>query len=86
MSSGLALLSTGVGGASELFHDADTGFLFAPDNSYDLFSKIKALVASPDLLHTTSTKARVHAISNLDISSYAIVLEKLFHSHLNNKS
>ena len=84
MSSGLALLSTGVGGSCELFDNGVSGLIFTPDDSYDLFLKIKSLVLNPSLLQNLSSNARLHVSNKFDVSVSALSLESLFRSRLSN--
>ena len=50
MSSGLALVSTGVGGASELFEDGISGLHYPAGNSAALAERLERLVYDPALL------------------------------------
>ena len=84
MSSGLALLSTGVGGSCELFDNGVSGLIFTPDDSYDLFLKIKSLVLNPSLLQNLSSNARLHVSNKFDVCVSALSLESLFRSRLSN--
>ena len=47
MASGLTLVSSGVGGASELFVDNESGLKFKPGNADDLANKLKMLCEDP---------------------------------------
>lgn len=48
--SGLALVSSGVGGASELFEDGISGLRFQPGDAADLARQLQRLVAIPEML------------------------------------
>ena len=78
MSAGLALISSGVGGACELFTDSASGLRFQPDDSADLFSKVESLVSNPSLLLDIASSARLHVQNSFDVTHSASVLESLF--------
>ena len=50
MASGLALVSTGVGGASELFEDGISGLHYPAGNSRALAEQLERLAYDPELL------------------------------------
>ena len=51
MSSGLALVSTGVGGASEVFENEISGLSYPPGNSTALAAQLERLARDPALLN-----------------------------------
>ena len=80
MSSGVALVSSGVGGSRELFIDGSSGLIFAPDQPSDLFIKMKSLIDSPHYLRSISVNGQRRATSFFDVKQSALKLEKLFTS------
>ena len=83
MSSGVALISSGVGGSRELFIDGSSGLIFAPDQPSDLFIKIKSLIDTPQYLRSISVNGQMRATSFFDVKQSALKLEKLFTSSFN---
>ncbi|MCP9775639.1 glycosyltransferase family 4 protein [Cyanobium sp. WAJ14-Wanaka] len=78
MASGLALVSSGVGGASELFEDGVSGLRFEPGNAPHLAQQLKRLLDEPGLLEKLQSvgKARVH--ERFSVTHSAQQLENLF--------
>ena len=80
LSSGLLLLSTGVGGASELFTSGVHGLSFKPDNSSSLYDVISYALANPDIFKSISTSGNLHVRKNFSVLTSARKLEHLFSS------
>ena len=77
MASGLALLSSGVGGASEVFEDNKSGLKFESGNSQSLAIQIKRLFDEPELLPTIQNNGIRHARNKLDVQHSAGQIEEL---------
>ena len=85
MASGLVLVSSGVGGAKELFVHEKTGFLFKPGDSTDLAERLKWLCTNPELMKHIGESAREHANKVLSVEESARKLERLFQIYRLNK-
>ena len=77
MASGLALLSSGVGGASEVFEDNKSGLHFESGNAKSLERKIKRLFDEPDLLGSLQSKGLERARNQFDVQLSAQQIETL---------
>jgi glycogen(starch) synthase len=78
MASGLAVISSGTGGSGELFEEGKSGYFFRSGDAYDLSTKIKELMAKPDLTQSTGLCARELALLNCQfIKMLEGILEKL---------
>ena len=77
MASGLALLTTGVGGAAELIEPGKNGLLFEAGNGASLVKCLQQLLADPGLLQNLACNGeqRVKDLFSVDIS--AMQLEQL---------
>ena len=84
LASGVVLLSSGVGGASEIFEPSLTGYSFQPGSTPSLSSTIKSCLSNPDKLLSVSTKGKHHVVENFDVSVSAAKLETLFQQSLIN--
>ena len=79
MASGLALLSSGVGGASEVFENNKSGLQFEPGNAQDLSVQIKRLFDEPGLLKALQENGLYRARKLFDVQRSAKHLEELLH-------
>ena len=77
MASGLALLSSGVGGASEVFEDGKSGLHFEAGNAQALAQQIKRLFDEPGLLRALQENALERARNRFDVQHSAQQLESL---------
>ena len=78
MASGLALLSSGVGGASEVFENNKSGLQFEPGNAQDLSVQINAYSMSQDYSkHYRKTASTAEKL--FDVQRSAKHLEELLH-------
>lgn len=78
MASGLALVSSGVGGAAELFVDQVSGLRFQAGNPDDLASRLDELCRDPSRLVTLAQAGACRAREQLSVSKSARRLEALF--------
>ena len=78
LSSGLLLISSGVGGASELFTSGVNGFSFKADDPTSLSQTILNVIKNPEQLFSLSAQGKMHVQQNFSVSSSALKLEKLF--------
>ena len=69
MASGLALLSSGVGGASEVFEDNKSGLQFEPGNAHSLEMQIKRLFDEPGLLRALQENGMQRARNQFDVQT-----------------
>ena len=67
MASGLTLVSSGVGGASELFIDNESGLKFNPGDANDLANKLKYLCENPKRLCELAEAGQAKAIKKLNV-------------------
>lgn len=77
MASGLALVSSGVGGASELFKHKQTGLRFQADNANDLARQLSNLCNDPALLCRIAKEGEQHARLKLSVLESSRQLEAL---------
>ena len=83
MASGLALISSGVGGASEVFEDGTNGLQFEAGNAQALAKQIKRLFDEPGLLRALQENALERARNRFDVQRSAQQIEALLtNSHL----
>lgn len=78
MASGLALVSSGVGGAGELFEDGHTGLRFQPGNAASLAAVLARLIDNPRLLQRIAQAGEQRARSLFSVQHSARQLEQLF--------
>lgn len=78
MASGLALVSSGVGGAAELFESGESGLLFRPGDAADLAQKLQMLVSQPGLLKSVQDLGRERVLKRFSVQGAAAQLETLF--------
>ena len=75
MASGLILFSSGIGGASEIFTDAENAYSFLPNNPQNLASKItNFLKKDPHEIALLSQKAAQHIHDNFSVTRSAELL------------
>ena len=77
MASGLALLSSGVGGANEVFENNKSGLHFEAGNAHELAVQIKRLFNEPGLLVSLQENGYVRARSRFDVQHSAQQIEAL---------
>ena len=78
MSSGLVVVSSGVGGAGELIDDGRTGLRFKPGDSEDLARCLMRLINNPILLNKLRTMGQKDARENFSVRASAKALEAGF--------
>ena len=77
MASGLALISSGVGGAAELFNDHESGLLFKAGDARDLAERLLFLCKNPTKLYQLGQAAQRRARNDLSVTESARKLEEL---------
>ncbi len=77
MASGITLVSSGVGGASEAFVDGFSGLKFKPGDSEDLSNVICNIMKEPQKLIDISCQGQKYCLENFSSSVYTSKLEKL---------
>ena len=77
MASGLALISSGAGGASEVFEHNRSGLRFEAGNSHSLAEQIKRLFNVPGLLGMLQENGRERASNYLDVRKSAKQIEAI---------
>ena len=77
--SGLALVSSGVGGAAELVGDGVTGLLFQAGNGSDLAMKLLYLAKHPEHMVRIAANGQQRAQENFSVSRCSTKLEEMFH-------
>jgi glycogen(starch) synthase len=78
MASGLVLVTTGVGGATELIEPEISGVCFQPSNPLSLVSALKQLMADPELLLAISQAGQRRVRRLFSVESAAAQLERMF--------
>lgn len=78
MASGLALVSSGVGGAAEVFVDQVSGLRFQAGNSTDLADQLEKLCRDPQKLIRLAQAGTRRARHQLSVTESARQLEELF--------
>lgn len=76
--SGLALLSSGAGGAAELVLNEVSGLLFEAGNSQHLAQQLRRLVDDPDLLHQLQQAGLERVRAHFSVEQAARRLEQLW--------
>lgn len=84
MASGLALISSGVGGASELFDDQVSGLRFQAGNADDLADKLEWLCHNPERLVAIAREGERVAQERFSVRTSAQQLEALFSQTVQN--
>ena len=78
MASGLALVSSGVGGASELFEPEISGLSFPAEDAHALAAQLERLATNPELLERLQQAGEARARQLFSVRASAAKLEKLF--------
>ncbi len=78
LASGLALVSSGVGGAAELLEDGVSGLRFEPGNSADLAQQLLRLVEEPGLLERLQAAGQERVRKDFSVAQAAQQLEALW--------
>ena len=78
MASGLALVSTGVGGAAELFEDGISGLAYPPGDCTALANKLESLAKNPALLANIQQQGAQRVKQHFSVNASAKKLEELF--------
>ena len=78
MASGLALVSSGVGGAAELFEPGVSGLSFRAGDAHDLAQQLQALVDQPGLLRSLQERGRERVLHHFSVRRSAAQLEALW--------
>lgn len=77
MSSGVALITTGVGGAAELIESGMSGLCFEPDNSQSLLQAMQTLISKPSLLERLAMTGQKRVADHFSVRGSAVQLEQL---------
>ena len=79
MASGLVLVSSGAGGASELFEDEISGLSFQPGNSQSLAEVLRQLVLWPsDRIRNMAISGQIRVRASFSIDKATEQFEDLF--------
>jgi len=78
MASGLALVSSGVGGAAELFEPGESGLLFKAGDAHDLADQLQALVDQQGLLKSLQVQGRARVFEHFSVHCAVAQLEALW--------
>ena len=78
MASGLALVSSGVGGAGELIETEISGLSFKPGDSQSLAKALRRLVQEPALMSRLSQAGEQRVRQRFSVTAAAAELERLF--------
>ncbi len=78
MASGLALVSTAVGGAAELFEDGISGLAYPPGDCTALANKLEKLAKNPTLLVNLQQAGAKRVKQQFSVNASAKKLEELF--------
>jgi len=78
MASGLALVSSGVGGAAELFEPEVSGLAFRPGDADDLARQLERLATEPGLLARLQAAGEARVRQQFSVGQSALELEQLF--------
>ena len=78
MASGLALVSSGVGGAAELFEPEVSGLAFRPGDAGDLARQLHRLATEPELLARLQEAGEARVREQFSVGQSALELEQLF--------
>ena len=78
MASGLALVSSGVGGAAELFESGESGLSFRAGDARDLAQQLQALVDQPGLLRSLQDQGRARVLEHFSVQRAVAQLEALW--------
>ena len=75
MASGMAVVGTGVGGASEIIIENENALIFIPDDPASLSHQLKQLIESPPLRERLAKAGRQTAVDKFDIQRMAAEIE-----------
>ncbi|MBK9925982.1 MAG: glycosyltransferase family 4 protein [Anaerolineales bacterium] len=75
MASGVAVIGTSVGGASEILVDGDNALVFSPDNPSSLTQQVMRLIETPALREQLIASARETAVNKFDIQRMTAEIE-----------
>ena len=78
MASGLALVSSGVGGAAESFESGESGLRYKPGDASDLAYQLQALVNQPGLLKSLQVQGRARVLEHFSVQRAVAQLEALW--------
>jgi glycosyltransferase involved in cell wall biosynthesis len=78
MASGVALVTSGVGGAAELIEPGVSGLSFAPGDAASLAAALQQLLADPDLLWRLAQAGQQRVRARFSVTAAAEQLERLF--------
>ena len=78
MASGLALVSSGVGGSAELFEPEVSGLAFRPGDAGDLARQLHRLATEPGLLARLQEAGEARVRQQFSVAQSALELEQLF--------
>lgn len=82
MASGLALVSSGAGGAAELFEPELSGLLFQPGDAADLARQLQRLMEEPSLLRQLQQAGESRVREHFGVRRSVMQLEQLFQAYL----
>ena len=86
MASGLALVTSGVGGAAELIENGVSGLRFNPGDAHSLARSLEKLLLNPTLLEQLRETGERNSRKLFSVETSAKQLETLFISNQNNQS
>jgi glycosyltransferase involved in cell wall biosynthesis len=78
MASGLALVSSGVGGAAELFEPGVSGLAFRAGDAADLAWQLQTLVEQPTLLAEVQRQGNARVRQHFSVQRAVVQLEQLW--------
>ncbi|MDX2243454.1 MAG: glycosyltransferase family 4 protein [Leptolyngbyaceae cyanobacterium bins.302] len=86
MAAGLALVTSGTGGAREIVEDGQDGLLFESENAIDLADKLSYLAAEPNQWEAIARRGQQKAVTQFNQTNAVEELETLFQKLLHLKS
>ena len=86
MASGLVLISSGVGGSSELYKNGVSGLTFESNSSASITSIIQKLLNSPSRFADLASNASSYSLKYLNVQRSVNHIEYLFEKYLSTKS
>ena len=78
MSRGVLPISSGVGGAFEVVTHGIDGFLFDPDNSEDLYRKLRWCAKNKEVMFKMSQRGKKHAQKRFSIRRSGSQLDRIY--------
>ena len=82
MASGLVLISSGVGGASELFEDGKSGLQFKANNPESLANKLSEVInMAPECMRSLAQNGQNRIQEKFSVYTASAQLEQLFHDY-----